>query len=74
MTTHTEVDIDRIGALGICASGVYVLSAAGGDHRGEAVATVSSVDIARQFLVGADGSQDLNSRPFVTVRQQSLKF
>jgi fermentation-respiration switch protein FrsA (DUF1100 family) len=58
LTTCGEVDADRIGALGICASGGYVLSATGGDHRIRAAATVSGVDIARQFRFGADGAQD----------------
>ncbi|WP_042395523.1 alpha/beta hydrolase [Streptacidiphilus carbonis] len=58
LTTRGEVDAERIGVLGICASGGYSLSAAGGDHRIRALATVSGVDVARQFRFGADGAQD----------------
>ncbi|KDN18418.1 alpha/beta hydrolase [Amycolatopsis rifamycinica] len=58
LTTRAEVDADRIGLLGICASGGYSLAATGGDHRVRAVATVSGADVARQFRLGADGTQD----------------
>jgi hypothetical protein len=59
LVTRPEADPDRVAALGICASGGYVLPATAGDHRIRAVATVSAVDIGRQFRLGADGTQDL---------------
>ena len=52
------MDSERIGALGICASGGYSLPATAGDHRIKALGTVCAVDVARQFRLGSNGTQD----------------
>ncbi len=58
LSTRQEVDANRLGVLGICASGGYVISAAAGDRRIKAVATVAATDVGLQMRVGADGKQD----------------
>jgi fermentation-respiration switch protein FrsA (DUF1100 family) len=47
LSNHELVDPDRIGGLGICGGGGYVVSAGTIDHRMKAIATVSMYDLGR---------------------------
>lgn len=57
LETQPGIDAAKVGGLGICASGGYVVQAAAGDPRIGAVATVAAVDVGRQVRLGADGRQ-----------------
>ena len=47
LSNHRLVDANRIGVVGICGGGGYVVSAAAIDHRIKAVATISMYDLGR---------------------------
>ncbi|MET0328691.1 MAG: alpha/beta hydrolase, partial [Luteimonas sp.] len=63
LRTQTFVDADRIGAIGICGSGSFVISAAKIDPRMKAIATVSMYDM------GAANRQALNQSQTVAQRK-----
>lgn len=60
--TRSFVDRDRIGAIGICGSGSFVISAAKIDPRMKAIATVSMYDMGAANRNGLKHSQTLTQR------------
>lgn len=62
MGTRPFVDRNRIGVIGICGSGGFVLSAAAIDPRMKAVATVSMYDMGRVRRQGLNDALTLEQR------------
>ncbi|WP_122679476.1 alpha/beta hydrolase [Pseudomonas viridiflava] len=62
LDTQTFVDKNRIGVLGICGSGSFVISAAKIDPRMKAIATVSMYDMGAANRNGLKHSQTLEQR------------
>ena len=62
LSTQSFVDKERIGAIGICGSGSFVVSAAKIDPRMKAIATVSMYDMGAAARNGLKKSQTLEQR------------
>ncbi len=62
LSSQSYVDAARIGGLGICGSGSFVISAAKIDPRIQAVATVSMYDMGAAARNGLNQSQTLEQR------------
>ena len=60
--THDAVDRERIGGIGICGSGGFIVSAAKIDPRLKAIATVSMYDMGAVTRNGYGKSQTLQQR------------
>jgi dienelactone hydrolase len=56
------VDRERIGAIGVCGSGSFVISAAKIDPRMKAIATVSMYDMGAANRHGAEPLADVEQR------------
>jgi fermentation-respiration switch protein FrsA (DUF1100 family) len=57
LSTHSSIDENRIGLLGICAGGGFAIKAAETEHRLKAVATISMADLGQLRRDGLAGTQ-----------------
>lgn len=62
LSNHDLVDPKRIGAIGICGGGGYLVSAASVDHRIKAIATISMYDMGRARRQGLGDTITLEQR------------
>lgn len=72
--TRDFVDPEKIGILGICGSGSFVISAAKIDPRMKAVATVSMYNIGEMRRSGLNHSQNLEQRKKVIADAAGARY
>lgn len=66
LTTLPYVDVENIGAMGICAGAGYTANAAINDHRIKAVGAVSAVNIGQMFRNGWENNvKDADAMPYL---------
>lgn len=73
LRTQAEVDHERIGGIGICGSGGFIISAAKIDPRLKAIATVSMYDMGAVTRNGYGKSQTLPQRKDKLVEAARLR-
>ena len=77
LSTQSLVEKERIGVLGICGSGSFVISAAKIDPRIKAIATVSMYDMGAAVRNGLKHSQTLEQRKALiklAIEQRFVEF
>lgn len=74
LSSHASVDRGRIGVLGICGSGSFVISAAKIDPRMKAVATVSMYDMGAAARDGLNKSTSLEQRKVIIQASIDQRF
>lgn len=72
--THSLVDRDRIGVLGVCGSGSFAVSAAKIDLRLKAIATVSMYDMGAVTRNGLHHSQSLTQRKALLEKAAAQRY
>lgn len=72
--TRTFVDRDRIGAIGICGSGSFVISAAKIDPRMKAIATVSMYDMGAANRDALRRSQTVEQRKAIIAEAAEQRY
>ncbi|MHC8400637.1 alpha/beta hydrolase [Pseudomonas sp. MDT1-17] len=72
--TQPFIDKERIGAIGICGSGSFVISAAKIDPRMKAIATVSMYDMGAANRNGLKHSQTLEQREDIIAQAAQQRY